>query len=96
MPYVHGCRVPWCPRYQPCPDHPQIRHAGYPALPADWPAIRARQLAAHPACELCGNPATDVDHRNGRAAGDAPHNLRSLCHSCHATVTGRAGGSALH
>jgi hypothetical protein len=95
VPLVRGCRVPWCPNYDPCPAHPPPpRHAHYPPLPTGWPVIRAAQLAAFPLCEDCGQPATDVDHRHGRAAGDAPGNLRSLCHPCHATRTGRAGGQA--
>jgi hypothetical protein len=94
VPLALACRVPWCPRYQPCPLHPIERHAGYPPMPPGWPAIRAAQLAAYPLCEDCGQAATEVDHRQGRAAGDAPGNLRSLCHGCHATRTGRAGGLA--
>ena len=69
--------------------------AGAEPLPPGWPAIRAGQLARFPVCQDCGaRPATEVHHVRGRAAGHGPDNLRSLCHWCHATITGREGGSS--
>ena len=52
---------------------------------ADWQGIRERVLRESPNCEVCGAPATDVDHRIARADGgtDARSNLRGLCHPCH-------------
>jgi 5-methylcytosine-specific restriction endonuclease McrA len=95
VPLVRGCRVPWCPHYRPCPRHPDPPlFASYPPLPPGWKAIRARQLAAFPLCEDCGAVATQVDHRHGRAGGDGPANLRSLCARCHARRTGLAGKDA--
>lgn len=45
-------------------------------------------------CQLCGAPATEVDHVIPRDAGgsDEPANLRALCHDCHASETGRYAG----
>jgi 5-methylcytosine-specific restriction endonuclease McrA len=64
-------------------------------LPPGWASIRAGQLARFPVCQDCGAaPATEVHHVRGRAAGHRPGNLRSLCHSCHATITGREGGAS--
>jgi hypothetical protein len=96
VPLVRGCRNRWCPDYAGpdgwCDAHRPPRHQNYLPLPAGWAKIRAAQLAAFPWCAQCGAPATDVDHVHGRQAGDGPGNLRSLCHPCHATITGRAGG----
>jgi hypothetical protein len=100
MPLVRPCRRRWCPSYADdsgfCDEHrPATRYPGYPPMPPDWPERRAAQVAAHPVCQDCGQaPATDVHHVRGRAAGDGPDNLRSLCSHCHAVVTGREGGMA--
>ena len=62
-----------------------------------WDRIRAAQLARFPTCQRCGLvPATDVHHVVSRAAGggNEPGNLRSLCHPCHATITGQEGGAS--
>ena len=100
MPLVRGCRNRWCPDYAGpdgwCDRHrPAERYPGYEPMPPGWAEIRAAQLAAFPVCQDCGQaPATDVHHIRGRAAGDGPGNLRSLCSHCHAVVTGQAGGRA--
>lgn len=54
-----------------------------------WQQTRARFLAAHPHCERCGQPATDVDHILAMAKGGPTEwsNLQALCHSCHAVKT---------
>jgi 5-methylcytosine-specific restriction protein A len=50
-----------------------------------WQEIRRRVLKESPMCEMCGRPATDVDHRIAVADGgtDDRSNLRSFCRSCH-------------
>lgn len=62
-----------------------------------WLDLRAAQLRAHPLCEehLARDevaPATDVHHRDGDAANDAPENLASLCHACHSRHTATHDG----
>ena len=99
MPLVRPCRNRHCPEYGDetgwCPAHRRAPFFHVEPLPPGWPAIRAAQLAAHPVCQDCGaRPATEVHHVRGRAAGHGPDNLRSLCHWCHATITGREGGSS--
>lgn len=61
-----------------------------------WRRLRKFILAREPLCRMCGQPATDVDHVNGRAdrAEDNAHsNLQALCKPCHSRKTGheRAG-----
>jgi len=97
MPLVRSCRNRWCPDYATgddgwCDRHRKPLFGNYPPLPPGWPQIRAAQLAAHPSCAECGAVATDVDHVRGRAAGDGPDNLRSLCGRCHRRATATAGG----
>ena len=58
---------------------------------SDWKAIRDQALARDGRrCVNCGTRATEVDHiveiQDGGAEFDLS-NLRSLCHSCHATKT---------
>lgn len=54
---------------------------------ADWTALRAKHLAAHPRCVRCGAPATDADHVTPiRVAPERrldPTNLQSLCKEHH-------------
>jgi 5-methylcytosine-specific restriction protein A len=67
---------------------------------AGWRKKRAAFLAANPACEDCGHPATDVDHIPSRrellAQGvhdpDADQYLHSRCHSDHTRKTNRQEG----
>jgi len=97
VPLVRGCRNRWCPSYATADDgwcdlHRKPMFWRAEPLPAGWPAIRADQLARHPLCQDCGRPASEVHHVRGRAAGHGPHNLRSLCGPCHATITSREGG----
>ncbi|GIW15674.1 MAG: hypothetical protein KatS3mg063_1527 [Tepidiforma sp.] len=66
-----------------------------------WDALRRRVLdEAGWACELCGNPAAEVDHRIPLALGgtDDRWNLRAVCRACHRRLTasirrGGGGGS---
>jgi hypothetical protein len=66
---------------------PGARARGYDA---DWQRLRARHLAAHPACVRCGEAASVVDHVV--AVRLAPHrrldpaNLQSLCVHCHSSA----------
>ena len=65
---------------------------------AGWARNRARYLAAHPRCALCGKPSEVPDHhpksrRQLVAEGD-PHpdswdKLRPLCAPCHRRETAR-------
>ena len=75
------------------PGAPQARRSGRRrrCLPG-WPRIRAAQLAAFPWCAQCGATATDVHHVRGRAAGDGPDNLMSLCGRCHRHITAIEAG----
>jgi hypothetical protein len=55
-----------------------------------WKWLRRVKLTADPLCELCGKPATDVDHKASINAGGDRHdmaNLQSLCHECHSRKT---------
>jgi 5-methylcytosine-specific restriction protein A len=56
-----------------------------------WRRARREQLVREPACRMCGQHATDVDHiipHKGREeyAFNAD-NLQSLCHGCHMRKT---------
>ena len=87
-----------------CPEHQQAYRAaldaGRPSARARgydraWERVRAAFLAAHPRCGQCGRPAVDVDHIRGLSEGGArldPANLRSFCHPCHSSRTGRRPG----
>ena len=73
---------------------PSSRERGYGS---EWQQIRQRYLTAHVICENpegCINPATDVDHIDGKGPrGDNDDlNLRALCHSCHSRKTVRQDG----
>ena len=51
-----------------------------------WKRLRALKLSQDPFCELCGRPATTVDHRQAIREGVNPYdmsNLESLCSQCH-------------
>lgn len=54
-----------------------------------WAQLRLVVLREHPACVVCGAPATDVDHITPKRLGgqDALDNLQPLCHACHARKT---------
>jgi len=59
-----------------------------------WRLIRKSFLSAHPLCEMClvrgvMIPATDVHHIHPVKAGGTHEwsNLRSLCKSCHSSIT---------
>lgn len=80
----------YCDTCRPKENRPNSTQRGYDNR---WRKTRARHLAAHPDCEQCGAPATDVDHIDGLGplgpAGHEPSNLRSLCHSHHSQRTAR-------
>lgn len=56
-----------------------------------WFRTRHAFLKAHPNCEHCDGPATEVDHRDGKGPlGPLGHhwpNLRALCKPCHSSRT---------
>jgi 5-methylcytosine-specific restriction endonuclease McrA len=63
--------------------------------PSGWARQRASQLVIARdggRCQLCGAPATEVDHRIRLADGgsDASDNKRALCRPCHQRVTSEA------
>lgn len=77
-----------CERHRlPEKPRPTAAERGYDS---QWQATRARYLRRYPYCAACGQPATDVHHIQGRAAGDDDDNLLALCHSCHSSTTRRA------
>ena len=98
MPLVRPCRNRWCPEYADetgfCPAHARPMFAGQPPMPPGWAAIRAAQLAQFPLCAGCSAPAVEVHHLHGREANQVGVDLLSLCHGCHATITGTRGGTA--
>ena len=67
-----------------------------------WRMIRANYLRRNPNCEICGKPATEVDHIKPLSEGGThrSENLRALDKSCHSRITanyfrgsdGRFGG----
>lgn len=92
-----ACTIPGCPNRVPrgtCPEHrtpdrrPSARQRGYDA---EWEAIAAAYLAAHPWCETptCPEAATDVDHIDGSGprGNNDWSNLQALCHPCHSRKT---------
>jgi len=103
------CWVPLCGRInctihgprpvsvRPRDTRPTAASRGYGAR---WQRIRAAFLAAHPYCEDCGAPATDVDHVPSRrilvARGvpdpDADEYLHSRCHAHHSKKTATDDG----
>ena len=101
------CSFPGCPaltddRY--CEKHQSVINAQYNHYQRDpqtkrrygsgWQRIRARQLAAHPLCEVCRRkeritPAREVHHIMPLTSGGThePANLMSLCKPCHSRIT---------
>jgi 5-methylcytosine-specific restriction endonuclease McrA len=59
----------------------------------DWFRLRAKHIAAHPLCNVCGAKGEHVDHimtiRDHPERRLDPTNLRTLCHSCHSRRTAR-------
>lgn len=55
--------------------------------------IRKIFMAKHPFCEICGRPATDLDHivphRGNLKLFWDQKNWQALCHSCHSKKTKR-------
>jgi 5-methylcytosine-specific restriction protein A len=56
-----------------------------------WAALSKRFLAAHPQCNLCGQPSKHVDHVTPVSAQPwlkfESGNLQALCHGCHNRIT---------
>ncbi len=80
----------YCAAHQPPPWAGSTRKY---ELPVDWRRTRAEVIARDTRCLLCGSThRLEVDHiadRHDHTLG----NLRALCHSCHATRTGRQGAA---
>jgi 5-methylcytosine-specific restriction protein A len=99
------CRQPYCPnvieRPGYCPEHQPARtrwgkptsgsRRGYGTR--QWRNASKAYLTAHPTCERCGQPATEVHHLDGRhpdePGANAWTNLLGLCHPCHMRVEAR-------
>ncbi|HET9048689.1 MAG TPA: HNH endonuclease [Chiayiivirga sp.] len=87
-----SCRV-----HKPKPSRQKTRflHTGS----KQWRDIRHAQLDLYPLCEMCSDPATEVDHRHGNTKANRIHvDLASLCKPCHSRktateMTGRKIGS---
>jgi 5-methylcytosine-specific restriction enzyme A len=98
------CIVPGCGRVtrvgSRCDRHGRdgfVGLRGQPGYGSAWRRVRATVLERDGyRCQVCGRPATDVDHIVRRRAGgtDDSANLRSLCSSCHHTRTSSDGGQA--
>lgn len=82
-----------CPPKQD--NRPSSSQRGYDAK---WRKTRKAYLTAHPYCETCGEPATDVHHLDGCGPlgpfGHDHRNLQALCHFCHSqeTAVAQPGG----
>ena len=103
------CWVPLCGRInctihgprpistRPPDTRPSAARRGYGAR---WQHFRKKFLAAHPDCEDCGAPATDVDHvpsrrelnRRGVPNPDADQYLHARCHPHHSKKTALEDG----
>jgi 5-methylcytosine-specific restriction enzyme A len=90
------CPQPGCPRLlgprERCPDHTPAPFdtSTYRTRRAIPEALRRRILERdNRTCQVCGQPATDVDHVVPRAGGgtDTPSNLIALCTPCHRRKT---------
>lgn len=103
---VVGCPNPTKGRASRCPGHAPSPWAGAEARKAarraelsdrQWRALRVEVLKRDGwKCDLCGDPATEVDHivpftEGGRST---PSNLRAICRPCHASKSAREGNRA--
>ena len=72
---------------------PSARERGYTGK---WEKERKKYLAAHPACSICGDPATVVDHiephKGDKRLFWSRSNWQALCASCHGRKTVRQDG----
>jgi 5-methylcytosine-specific restriction protein A len=100
---LHVCAEYGCPTLIPRGQSRCALHAARPWAGAGkdygpgWDRLRALVLREEPTCRLCGvRPSTTVDHIRAKARGgtDARSNLRALCDPCHASKSGREGGTA--
>lgn len=99
----HGC--PNLTRKRYCIEHAYIekveqrerdrgrRSSAQRSYGHEWRKIRDKHLKENPYCEVCGEPATEVDHILRRELGgtDEPENLQSLCKTHHSQKTRREG-----
>lgn len=110
MPYrLHGiCSYPRCTARSVsrgrCALHPRPAMIGGQKRPSasaqgygvEWRRIRAKHLASHPACVICGldDKGNHVDHILPREQGgtDDESNLQTLCHVHHSVKTARVDG----
>lgn len=96
------CSKPGCPHRKPCPVHgssyrrakdtrPSAAARGYDQK---WRRIRAAFLKKFPACVVCGEEATEVDHITplGEGGSNEWSNLQPMCKSHHSEKTNRFDG----
>ncbi len=96
------CRDRLCPevavnRRGWCALHDPGAFSGGRPMPRGWAQLRAAALRRDGGrCQLCGAPASEVDHVVPHAAGGSDNlgNLRSLCQPCHRHRTGVQAGQA--
>lgn len=103
-PGLKVCATPGCPELTPtghCFTHTPLKPKGSPSTPyrtRSYQRARRHQLRDHPTCQCdgdccpptgCGQPATEVDHRNGDPTDHRPANLASLTKRCHSRRTAR-------
>ena len=60
----------------------------------EWRKLRVAFLRRHPVCEMCGEPATQVDHivPKSRGGGNEWENLQALCRRHHSAKSARYDG----
>ena len=80
-----------------CAEHRRgSRSSGSPGYGSKWARIRNAYIAEHPRCQDCGSsgPWLDVHHVDHARPGDPTfldsRVLRTLCRSCHRSVTEHA------
>jgi len=88
--------MPLCPNIVDgpgrCAEHRRGAASGASGYGAKWAKLRARFIAQHPVCELCGSPRPlDAHHVDHARPGDPTFyrwdNLQALCRSCHRKLT---------
>lgn len=100
-----GCTAPAPAGHSKCDTHrlaqrkthdahrPNAHRRGYDRR---WRATRTAYLAANPRCVVCDQPATDVDHIDGKGPssprGHDWTNLQAMCHACHTRKTNTHDG----
>jgi 5-methylcytosine-specific restriction protein A len=96
------CSAPGCPNlstrhlcsYHLLPTLPKRASPGARGYGYDWRQTRKRVLVDRPDCQICGAPATQVDHllpiRQGGTSDD--DNLVACCARCHSSKTAARDG----